>query len=133
MAAPNQADNLRGFEMKTKKISDLYFKRFCASFKEWQAKFGLMQYDVFFHHKPLADNYAEVTIKELAKVVSVSLMTELEGKSIEVDPGPESHAKHEVLHLLLHRLVWLGQSRYLENNDLDEEWEALVRRLEKVL
>lgn len=119
--------------MKTKKISKAYFKRFCDSFKEWQAKFGLTQYDVFFHQKYLKDSYAEVTIKELAKVVSVTLMTELEGKYIDVDPGPESHAKHEALHLLLHRLVWLGQSRYLENNDLDEEWEAIVRRLEKIL
>ena len=119
--------------MKTKKISKAYFKRFCASFEEWQRKLGLTQYEVRFHHKCEKGYFAQITIQESQKAADVYLMTENEGKSIEIDEGPESHAKHEAIHLLLHRLVWLGQARYVERDDLDEEWEALVRRLEKVL
>jgi len=117
--------------MKTKKISKLYFKQFCDSFKEWQLKLGLTQYDVFFHQKHLLGSFAEMNIKELAKVVSVTLTTVIEYP--ETDPGPESHAKHEAIHMLLNRLSWLGDSRIIEQSDIEEECEALVRRLEKLL
>ena len=115
------------------KISKAYFNRFKKAFLEWQRKFGLTQYDVVFFHEPLEKKIAKIEINELGKNASVSLTTELNGRDVEADDGPESHAKHEALHLLLYRLVWLGGARYIENDDLREEWEALVRRLEKML
>jgi len=93
----------------------------------------LTQYGVSFYHEYLTDNYAEININEKGKIAIVSLTTEIEGRSLISDPGPESLAKHEAIHLLLHRLRWLGEARYIERSDLDEEWEALARRLEKVL
>ena len=119
--------------MATKKISKAYFKRFCASFKEWQSKFGLTQYDVSFYHQELDNQVAKIRIIESGKIACVYLTTELCDEDLVCDDGSEVHAKHEVIHLLLHRLLWLGESRYIERTDLEEEWEALVRRLEKVL
>lgn len=115
------------------KVSKAYYNRFKKAFLYWQEKFGLTQYDVAFFHQYVKDSYSQIIIREMGKVADVYLTTELEGNNLKADDGPESHAKHEAIHLLLYRLVWLGQSRYIENNDLDEEWEALVRRLEKVL
>jgi len=119
--------------MTKKKISKAYFKKFCASFKDWQAKFGLTQYDVSFFHEFLEEHIAVIQIDETNKIANVTLTTELEGKDVVCDSGPQDHAKHETIHLLLNRLRWLGESRYIERSDLDEEWEALVRRLGKVL
>ena len=116
------------------KISKAYFNRFKKAFLGWQRKLGLTQYDVMFFHEPLEKKkIAKIVVNELGKVADVFLTTELNGRDVEVDDGPEARAKHEVLHLLLYRLVWLGGARYIENDDLKEEWEALVRKLEKVL
>ena len=115
------------------KTSKAYFNRFKKAFLYWQEKLGLTQYSVSFFHEKLEGEYAKIKIEEMAKIADVFLNTELEGRSLQADEGPEANAKHEVLHLLTHRIVWLGGARYIENNDLVEEWEAIVVRLEKVL
>jgi hypothetical protein len=114
------------------KISKAYFNRFKKEFLRWQQKLGLTQYGIAFFQEKL-DHYAEIIINEKGKNADVFLTTELKGRSLQHDQGPESHAKHEAIHLLLHRLVWLGASRYIETSDMEEEWEAVVVRLEKVL
>ncbi len=116
-----------------KKTSKAYFNRFKKSFLEWQQRFGLTQYVAYFFQTHLDNAYAEIEIREEGKLAVVTLANSLSPKNWEVDPGPEAHGKHEAIHLLTHRLLWLGQSRYIERSDMDEEWEALVRRLEKVL
>ena len=92
-----------------------------------------MQYRIDFFHEKLDRNYAEISAHELEKAVRISLNTEISKGSAEVDEGPEAHAKHEAIHLLLNRLMWLGGCRYIETTDLNEECEAVVVRLEKVL
>ena len=113
------------------KTSKAYFEKFKAEFLKWQKELGLMQYRVVFYHKPLDDDYASITILESGKLASIILNTII--KEPKNDPGPEAHARHEVLHLLLSRLSWLGECRYIETCDLEEEEEAIVVRLEKVL
>ena len=115
------------------KTSKAYFNRFKKAFLYWQKEFGLTQYSVSFFHEKLDDEYAKIVIREMGKVADVYLGTELTGNSLKADDGPEEHAKHEAIHLLTHRLHWLGAARYIETTDLDEEWEAVVVRLEKVL
>ena len=44
----------------------------------------------------------------------------------------KSIARHEIFHLLTSRMKWLGESRCLENLDLQEEWEAVTIRLENL-
>jgi len=115
------------------KTSKAYFEKFKAEFLRWQKELGLTQYRIDFFHEKLDRNYAEISPHELEKAVRVSLNTEISKDSARVDDGPEKHAKHEAIHLLLNRLVWLGGCRYIEGADLNEEWEAIVVRLEKVL
>lgn len=115
------------------KISKQYFERFKKAFVEWQYKLGLTQYRIDFFHEYLEKSYSEIYVNEEEKTVRVSLTKKLNSDSVKSDEGPEKHAQHEALHLLLHRLLWLGQSRYIERTDLHEEWETLVRRLQKVL
>jgi len=115
------------------KITKAYFERFKTAFLYWQKEFGLTQYNISFFQERLDEEYAKIIINEMAKVADVYLCTELKGRSLKVDEGPEAHAKHEAIHMLLNRLVWLGKCRYIESLDLDEEWEAVVVRLEKVL
>ena len=116
-----------------KKTSKAYFHRFKKAFLYWQKRLGLTQYRISFTNKYHPDDYAEITIMQLGKCATVLLTTELTGPSADSILNPEDHAKHEAIHLLLSRLTWLGQSRYIEQNDLSEEEEAVVVRLENVL
>ena len=119
------------------KTSKAYFNRFKKEFLRWQRLLGLTQYRIDFFHESLrqADGttyYAQAEIFESDKFVKVTLTTQIKDSSI--DTGPESHARHEAIHLLIHRLTWLAESRFnLTSGDIDEEAEAIVVRLEKVL
>jgi hypothetical protein len=115
------------------KTSKKYFERFKAEFLRWQKELGLTQYRIDFFHEKLDCLYAAMTVWEKEKAARVSLATEISKDSAKIDPGPEEHARHEVLHLLIHRLSWLGGCRYITDDDLHEESEAIVVRLEKVL
>lgn len=113
------------------KVSRAYFEEFKKEFVGWQEKLGLTQYEIYFHHETTDDCVAQIRVREIQKIADVYLANSMSRANIV--QGPESHAKHEAIHLLLHRMKWLGETRYIENNDLLEEWEAIVRRLEKVL
>jgi len=116
--------------MKKTTQSDL--KRFKAEFERWQSLLGLTQYQVYFFIKDLEDTFAQIEIQEMQKVVSVFIQSELSGQDYESKEWSKT-ALHECLHLLLHRIEWLGNCRYIESNDLHEENEAIVVRLQKVL
>lgn len=119
--------------MKKRKVSKAYFRRFQKAFLYWQERLGLTQYRVSFTHEFDPKHYAEITIQQLDKSVTVLLTTELTGLSADSQESPEDHAKHEAIHLLLSRLEFLGSCRYIEGTDLKEEAEAIVVTLEKVL
>ena len=113
------------------KTSKAYFERFKTEFLRWRDLLGLTQYRIVFHHIKMEDHYAGLKINEKGKLAEVSLCTVI--NNLAVDDGPEAHAKHEAIHLLIHRLGWLGGCRYITDDDLEEECEAVVTRLEKVL
>jgi len=113
------------------KTSKKYFERFKAEFLRWQKELGLTQYRESFAHKNLDKAFAQLYTQQIDKLFVAYLNTNIEGDM--PDDGPEAHARHEALHLLLSRLVWLGSSRYIAESELDEEAEAIVVRLEKVL
>ena len=115
------------------KISKAYFERFKKEFLYWQKELGLTQYRTDLFQEKLDYLYAGITIYEKEKAARVSLNTEIRKDSFKIDSGPEAHALHEALHLLIYRLSWLGGARYITDDDLDEECEAIVVRLEKVI
>lgn len=115
------------------KVNRAYFKRFKDSFLYWQKKFGLMEYRVYFLQEFLDDNYAEIRTNIEGKLAHVVLNTEWDKDDVATDDGPEDHAKHEAVHLLLARLAWLGRSRYICDTDINEEDEAVVVRLARIL
>jgi len=86
------------------RTSKAYFNRFKKEFVRWQQLLGLTQYRIDFFHEKLEHSYAQITVRQLEKAARVSLSTEISEDSAAVDEGPESSARHEVLHLLLDRL-----------------------------
>ena len=113
------------------KVSKAYFERFKAEFLRWRDLLGLKQYRVTFYQEKTEDAYASLFTHEKSKIANVTLTSVIVNP--KVDEGPEAHAKHEAIHLLISRLAWLGECRFVQEDELDEEAEAVVTRLEKVL
>ncbi len=116
-----------------KKTSKAEFSRFKKEFLRWVEILGLQGYKSYFYHKPLEDTYAEILINEPGRVADVYFSSELSINGKKMSPGPESHGKHEAIHLFLQRLCYLGRQRYTACDEIDHEAEKLVTVLEKVL
>lgn len=112
------------------KTSKAYFNRFKKEFLRWQTLLGLTQYRACFHIRKLNDLYAEIEINEEGKIACIAIDSEL---NIKDNIGPEGNARHELLHLLTHKLVYLCKCRYVRYEEIQNEWESIVVRLEKVL
>ena len=115
-----------------KRVSQADYKKFKESFLYWREKFGLTQYQIYFEHAKLNSAFANIVVDEQGKVATVKLCTENSGLDAKVF-NPEKNGKHEAIHLLLHRLAWLGEQRYTASSEISDEEEAAVTRLEYVL
>ncbi len=116
-----------------KKTSKAEFNRFKKEFLRWAELLGLQGYKIYFYHEPLEDEYAEIKISEQGKVADVSLSSKLSDNEKRMWPGPEVDGRHEAIHLLLNRLTFLGNSRFVGCSEICHEEEKVVRILEKVL
>lgn len=112
---------------KTKwKVSAKYYRAFREAFIYYRDLFGLKQYRVDFIQEDIGLDYAQIRIGEEQKIAVVVLNTYFRSDVIGTDPGPVAHARHECMHLLLNRLSWLATLRYLSEEDIKEEDEALA-------
>ena len=117
--------------MKTTKTQ---FKRFKTEFLWWVEQFGLKEYEIMFYHADLCStkkNYADLFVSDEGKLAEVRFSTIVPG-SIEPTHA-EDCAKHEAIHLLLRKLSWIAACRCLNDGEIQNENEAITRRLEKVL
>ena len=117
------------------KIPKTHSERFKKEFNRWVTLFGLTQYRVVFYFEKDKEAYASIDVNEEGKLALVYFTNEIhnQNKNDYRNNPPETHAKHEAIHLLTHRLRWLGGCRYIHSTELNEEYEAVVTRLEKVL
>lgn len=115
------------------RVPNSHFNRFKQEFLRWQERLGLASYRVCFERYLGTDAFADIDVSEDGQIAVTRLCVEVSKPNSPHYRGPEYHAKHEALHLLTHRLVWLAQQRYVSKDEISREWEALVRRLEKVL
>jgi len=119
--------------MKTSKKDFEIFKK---EFMRWVEIFGLKGHHLNFRLEPLRTNnsdsfrYAEIDICEEGKWANVTLNINQNGSN---KTRVKQHAKHEAIHLLIHKIGWIGKCRYLNDGEIDNEDERLVRILEKVL
>lgn len=116
-----------------KKTSKAEFNRFKKEFLRWAEILGLQGYKIYFYHKPLDGSYAEISINEPGRVADVSFNSELSNNGKKMSPGPDSHGKHEAIHLFLHRLCYLGEERFTTSDEIRQEVEKLVTVLDKIL
>jgi hypothetical protein len=100
-------------------------------FKEYQYRFGLIGYKVYFRYEPL-EKFADITIQQEDMVATVRLNSELPDKDKPFKDIKRS-AKHEAIHLLLGRLEHRARRRYLNEEEIYEAVEEIVFKLEGLL
>lgn len=112
-----------------KQTTKAMFNRFKREFNRLVPILGIIGYKFYFRHEK-NDNYAEVFIHEPGRAVTV--IYGLCPFNIDATT-PESNAKHEAIHVLLHRLGWLGEQRYTGSDEIEHESEKIVVILERLI
>lgn len=108
------------------------FKDFQRYFREYQRRFGLTGYRIYFKHEPLGDRFARIMITQSSMVATVYLNSELPHKD-KPFKDIKRDAKHEAIHLLVYRLESNGLWRHASEEEISEAVEELVVKLEKLI
>lgn len=117
-----------------RKTSKADYNRFVKAFKRCVKFFGRVDYTYYFHHEKLAERtYARIHPNHMAHCAHVYYNTELDDEVWSTRDKPEYDARHEAIHMLTSRLGDLARARFLDDIEITEEEERLVRSLEYVL
>ena len=108
------------------------FILFQKYFTEYQQRFGLTGYKIYFRYEPLNSTFAEIRFGEHDQVATVALNSNLPEKD-KPFKDIKLTAKHEAIHLLLHRLESNARWRYSSASEIDEADEELVVKLEQLI
>ncbi len=108
------------------------FELFQKEFKKWQYRFGLTGYQVYFKYEPLDDSFADISLNQNERVVTIRLNSTLPDKDKPYKDVARS-AKHEAIHLLLGELEYKAKSRYVSPEEIYEVIEELVFKLEELI
>jgi len=112
---------------KLSKKEEKAFKAFKDEFVRWQRKLQCEGYSVYFDCKDLDGVYADIIITESERTASVCVNRK---ELLSLMPRT---AKHEACHLFLGTLHSYAGRRFVDERELDTEWERLSIILEKVL
>ncbi len=104
------------------------FLDFQKYFTEYQKRFGLTGYKVYFKHEPI-DAFADITFDIPSMVVTVRLNSKTSNKDKLLRTAKES-AKHEALHLLVSKIEDLAYARFINEKQIWEATEEVVFKLE---
>ena len=112
------------------KTTEADFQRFKCECMRLQEKWGLLDYTLYFTHGTPDDALATCNADDAGCVARLSYTA----KVLVSDAQPiEISAKHEMIHLLLSRIEKIGSSRWAADDELENEIERLVVKLEKII
>lgn len=105
------------------------FKKECV---KWIRIFGMYGWEYTFLHIDLDNDAGTCTWPDnpAQRQLTISLNTELPHYSME---DIKRVAFHEVMEAFFYRISFLGEARYLQPEDIDEERHNIIRTLEKVI
>lgn len=111
-----------------RKVGKVEYRKFRETFLKWQVLLGLTEYEIGFVRSSDPSAIASINANPKGCTAEVSYC------EVSLDePEPEATALHEALHLLLARLMWMAEERYICEAALWQENERIVRVLERLL
>lgn len=115
-----------------KKLTTKQFNDFRAECLRLQKEWGLTGWKLYFVFKPFENHYAECDIDLEGHLATIRLSSELKDDVLEPN-NILSHAKHEMIHILLGRFAEIAYNRFIDKKTTIEAEEEVVRILEKLL
>uniref|UniRef100_A0A6H1ZV90 Peptidase n=1 Tax=viral metagenome TaxID=1070528 RepID=A0A6H1ZV90_9ZZZZ len=112
--------------------SSVEFEEFKEAFTEYQKRFGLNGYKVYFKYESVEGSFATIIVNQRDMVATVTLNSNVPKKDIPFR-DIKGNAKHEAIHLLIWKLYDRAKSRYVLEDELYEVNEELVRKLEGLI
>jgi hypothetical protein len=121
--------------MRLTKENYEFFKIRCA---HWVKFWGISEWKIAYRfNEELAEegNYAQITSSHRGRIATISIAAEMPDHVNEsnIEQIIDSSAFHEISHLLLHELQFLGGCRWVQENELEVAGESLVRRMENAI
>jgi len=120
--------------MKTTKQDFELFKKEC---KLWLIRFELSHWDIVYEHRAGHGNYANLSRDITSFTGIIGLTQDLDIEDFDIGVSRTDYikglAKHEVIHVLLARLVEYGTSKEFTSADCYRAEEELVRKLECII
>lgn len=107
------------------------FEDFQRYFTEYQNRFGLTGYRVYYKHEP-DERFACIERNYLHAVATVTLNSEVPEKDKPFQDIKLS-AKHEAIHLMLAEYDYMAKNRFASEDDLYAAEEKLVHKLEGLI
>ena len=114
------------------KVSQKQFEEFKKECLRLQKEWGLNGYRLFFYFKELESRYAESETDLKGMTASIRLSSELSELALG-DLNISEAAKHEMIHVLLGRVLTMGYTRFIDKKEMVSAEEEVVRILEKIL
>ncbi len=116
---------------KTSKKDFVLFKVEC---EKWIDIFGIKSFEIFYDHSDyLRDNKASCTSYSVNRWATLRLNSTWDNYWKLTEENIKRCAFHEVIELLLAPLVNCAESRYVSENEIDEQAHTVIRTLENVL
>lgn len=116
--------------MKTTRKQFELFKSEC---RKWIDRFQLNDYDIYFEWGELDGSDARSRIQGHCGNSVIALGKEINFLDRNQNEYIKEVAKHEVIHCLFARYSGLAKDRYINEGELDNEEEHLVRKLCKII
>ena len=108
------------------------FEQFQAYFKEYQQRFGLNGYELYFKHEPIEGGFAGIRVDLSDMVAVVTFASNISKKEKAIHDIKQS-AQHEAIHLLLMRLTLLAKYRYTTKDEIYEAVKEVEHKLEGLI
>lgn len=116
------------------KTTDYHFQLFKEECQKWLGIFGMKGWRVdYFHSEDIENSRASYSLHLTGRVCSFYLSPKWDKLNPVTDKNVKISAFHEVCHVLLARLVVIGESRFVHADEFNEEAHAIIRILENVL
>ena len=117
---------------KDSRTTAKHFKIFKEEAELWISRLGLVDWTVYFSHVEECPNtLASMTANIPNRGATINLGLDWSGEGISVGQLRET-AFHEVFELLLARLSYLGECRFLQDEEIPEERHNIIRRFENL-
>lgn len=116
------------------KTSSKHFALFKKECQHWIDKFGLKEWDITFERMNLESDDPDATtgaqcVADIKNRIA-ALVLQADWDIKVTNQMVKRMAFHEVCHVLLWRLVWLTQERYISEGEATSEAHAIIRRME---